>query len=140
MTESAALTTPFPDWLDGQLSGWQPGAAAGGPPARIDARQMFGAQAYLVRGRMFAAVGPMGLLLKLPEAVRGPLLDEGTAGPFSPQQGASFGEWVAIPPAQWQTAGPDRLLDLVRQSFEYVQVAKPARPPRAARHFRKRIY
>ncbi|GEM_PF-1681129 len=141
MTDSASLAAAFPGWLNSQLLGWQPPAPdAGGPPSRIDTRQMFGAQAYLVRGRMFAAVGPMGLLLKLPEEVRGPLLDEGTAGPFSPQRGASFGEWVAIPPAQWVAAGAGRLLDLVRQSFEYVQVAKPPRPPREARHFRKRMY
>lgn len=130
----------FPETLDTELRSWTPEPLPGKPVGRIDVRVMFGAQAYLVRGKMFAAVGPMGLLLKLPEPVRAALLAEGTAGPFSTQPGQTFGEWVAVPPGEWERAGHDRLLDLVRQSFAYVQVAAPARPPREQRHFRKRMY
>ena len=132
--------TSFTEWLDEQVRGWAPPAEGDKRPGRVDTRQMFGAQAYLIRGKMFAAVGPMGLMLKLPAEVRQPLLDAGTAGPFTPVQGASFGEWIAVPPDVFAETGNERLLALVRQSFDYVQVAKAAKPPREERHFRKRMY
>ena len=127
--ESAIQQLPAPD------------AEGARGPSRIDARPMFGMQAYLVRGKMFAALGAAGLLLKLPPERRQALLDTGTAGPFSVQPGTSFGEWVAVPAAQLAPTGPHALLALVRESFDYVTSApaKP-RPPREQRHFRKRMY
>lgn len=101
---------------------------------------MFGVQAYLVRGKMFAAVGSMGLLLKLPAQAREALLASGGAQAFQVSTGASFGEWVALEPARWQSQ-PQELLSLLRQSYDYVQTAPPPpRPPRQPRRFRKRQF
>ncbi|MSQ09931.1 MAG: hypothetical protein EXR52_02870 [Dehalococcoidia bacterium] len=118
-----------------------PAAEGARGPGRIDARPMFGMQAFLVRGKVFAALGAAGLLLKLPHERRQALIDAGTAGPFSVQPGASFGEWVAVPSGRWDATGTDALLALVSESFDYVTSASPkARPPREQRHFRKRMY
>lgn len=106
----------------------------------IDGRQMFGAQVYMAGGKMFVALGPMGLLLKLPAAVRTPLIQEGRAEAFTVTTGASFGEWVALVPDGWQ-ADREGLVRLVRQSFDYAQEsAASAKPPRTTRRFRKRQY
>ena len=106
----------------------------------VDRRAMFGAQAYLVGGRMFAALGDMGLLVKLPEATRRPLLDRGEAQPFVPTGQASFGEWVALMPDQWAD-NVQRLLVLLQESYQYAQERRPvASGPREPRHFRKRQY
>lgn len=127
--------------LDAELQQWQHSPLEADGPVRIEARPMFGAQAYLARGKLFAAVGPMGLLLKLPEERRGQLAAAGVAGPFSIQPGVAFGEWVAVPPAGWDALGWDALLGLVRESFRYTLTAAPKpRPPRERRHFRKRMY
>lgn len=114
--------------------------AAIGRWGTVDTRAMFGAQAYLVGGRMFAALGEMGLLVKLPEARRRPLLEEGGAQPFAPTGRASFGEWVALMPHHW-AENIDGLLALVKESFDYVQQQRPSpAPPREARRFRKRQF
>jgi len=128
--------------LEAAIQAFPVGSTPGtGAPGRIDARPMFGAQAYLVRGKMFAALGAMGLLLKLPPDRRAALLKAGTVGPFSVQPGAAFGEWVAVPSGQLEATGVAALTALVRESFDYVTSApaKP-RPPREQRHFRKRMY
>jgi len=133
---------PFQTWLDAEVRSWiAPSATTGGPVGRVDVRPMFGAQCYLVRGKMFAAIGPMGLLLKLPDDVRSALLEAGTASPFSPQPGMTFGTWVAVPAGRLETAGREVLAELVRHSFSHVLSAGPApRPVRERRHFRKRMY
>ncbi|MEK7216795.1 MAG: TfoX/Sxy family protein, partial [Chloroflexota bacterium] len=118
---------PLQDAIEGEINSW----------GAVDTRAMFGAQAYLVGGRMFAALGEMGLLVKLPESRRRPLLDQGDAQPFAPTGQASFGEWIALIPNRWQE-NIDGLLGLVKESFDYVQQQRPsAAPPREARRFRK---
>ena len=67
MAEFEQSETALQDWLDTTIQRWGP----------VEARAMFGAQAYLVGGKMFAALGTMGLLLKLPAHVREPLLLNG---------------------------------------------------------------
>ncbi len=116
--------------IEAEIRGWGP----------VDTRSMFGAQAYLVSGRMFAAIGEMGLLVKLPEPRRRPLLEHGDAQSFAPNGQASFGEWVALIPRRWREdiAG---LLGLVKESFEYVQQRQPTPArPREPRRFRKRQF
>ena len=130
MVDAPSEESSLQDWLGETLRGWGP----------ADARAMFGSQTYLVGGKMFVALGKMGLLLKLPPQAREPLLREGRAESFTVSSGASFGEWVALLPDRWQH---DRqtLLSLVRQSYDYVQSAPPpAKPPREPRRFRKRQY
>jgi len=120
----------FKGWLEASVREWGP----------VDSRRMFGAQVYMAGGKMFVALGEMGLLLKLPAEVRTPLIREGRAEAFTVTTGASFGEWVALMPNGWQ-ADREGLLRLVRQSFDYVQeVASSAKPPRTTRRFRKRQY
>jgi TfoX/Sxy family transcriptional regulator of competence genes len=133
---------PFQAWLDAEARSLvAPAATPDAPVGHVDVRSMFGAQCYLVRGKMFAAVGPMGLLLKLPDDVRSALLEAGTASPFSPQPGMTFGTWVAVPADRLETAGREALGELVRHSFQHVLSAGPApRPARERRHFRKRMY
>lgn len=127
--------------LEAELQRFPVPASPTGSPGRIDARPMFGTQAYLVRGKVFAALGGMGLLLKLPPERRQALLDAGTVGPFALQPGTAFGEWVAVSRDHLEATGLPTLLALVRESFDYVVLApaKP-RPPREQRHFRKRMY
>lgn len=120
----------FKDWLEASVQAWGP----------IDGRRMFGAQIYMAGGKMFVALGEMGLLLKLPADVRASLIREGRAEAFTVTTGASFGEWVALMPDGWQ-ADREGLLRLVRQSFDYVrEAASSAKPPRTVRRFRKRQY
>jgi hypothetical protein len=82
-------------------------------------------QAYLVNGKMFAALGEHGVLVKLPPEQRRPEM---------------VGEWLTLP-ASTLAEDPEGTLAVMRQSFEYVQTA-PARmkPPREERRFRKRQY
>ena len=97
-------------------------------------------QAYLVNGKMFAAVGDHGTLVKLPKEVREPLVAARQAETMVMGTGAAFGEWVTLPSSGLEQ---DRkgILALIRQSFDYVLSApRPARPPREQRHFRKRQY
>lgn len=124
------MTDQLQSWLETAIQSWGP----------VDTRFMFGAQAYLVQGKMFAAVGSMGILLKLPPSVREPLLTAGTAEAFSTYTGASFGEWIALTPEHGQS-DQQSLLTLVRQSYDYVQSASAAqKPPRETRRFRKRQF
>ncbi len=117
------------EWLDEQLRA--PG---------VEMRQMLGMQAYLVGGRLFAAAGAPGLLLKLPPDVRRPLLESGDASDFVMGPGSSFGEWIALPQGVWE-GHPERALELARLSLEYVRTAPPPpKPPREERRYRKRQY
>ena len=101
---------------------------------------MFGMQAYLVGGKMFAAVGEQGLLVKLPKDVREPLVAARQAEVMLMGSGAAFGEWVTLPPSAMEQ-DPEGTLSLVRQSFDYVLSApRPERPPREERRFRKRQF
>ena len=116
-------------WLEEAVKQWGP----------IDRRFMFGGNVYLAGGKMFAIVGNMGLALKLPAAVRAPLLQSGSVELFTPNGGATFGEWVALRSGQW----PERAatLELVRESYHYVLSKAPqTKPERETRRFRKRQF
>lgn len=106
----------------------------------IDSQPMFGMQAYMVNGKMFAAAGDQGILVKLPQEVRQPLLESGQAQVMLMGSGSVFGEWVTLP-APRVSDDPNGTLALVRQSFDYVlSVAQRPRPPREERRFRKRQF
>ena len=94
------------DWLAKAISSW----------GAVDAQPMFGMQAYLVNGRMFAAAGERGLLVKLPAETRKQLLDSGQAQAAETAPGVAFGEWLTLPPPK--IAEQEATLALVRQSFE----------------------
>jgi len=117
-------------WLEHSVRGWGP----------VDSQPMFGMQAYLVGGKMFAALGDQGVLVKLPASARQPLLDEGRAQTMVTGTGAVFGEWVMLPPTTLQE-DQEWILGLVRQSFDYVRSAvRPQKPAREQRRFRKRQF
>ena len=101
---------------------------------------MFGMQAYMVNGKMFAALGERGALLKLPREQRAALLASREVETTTMSTGVAFGEWVTLPAAS-VSQDRERVLGLIRQSFDYVQTAPPpARPQREQRRFRKRQF
>jgi hypothetical protein len=95
--------------LEAALLSWQ----------AVSKRRMFGSDAYLVQGRMFCALGPMGLILKPPPAEREALLAQPGVQPFTPRAGMPFGDWL-----QWQVASVEELeqgLPVLRAAYEYVR-------------------
>jgi TfoX/Sxy family transcriptional regulator of competence genes len=85
----------------------------------VSKRRMFGGDAYLVRGKMFAFLGDMGLVLKPPSGEREALLARPRVQPFTPRAGMSFGDWL-----QWRLSSVEELeeaLRPLRAAYEYVQ-------------------
>jgi len=103
-----------PSWLDKAIHELGP----------IDSEPMLGMQAYLVNGKMFAAIGDQGVLVKLAPEQRRPEM---------------VGEWLTLTSEALEDL--EAVLALVRQSFNYVRTAPaPPKPPREERRFRKRQY
>lgn len=96
----------------------------------VGKRRMFGCDAYLVRGRMFAFHGDMGLVVKLPPAERERLLARPDAVPFLIRPGVPFGEWV-----QWgpRPAEDDLAAAVLQSAFDYVSRLPQARSRRRRR-------
>jgi len=93
----------------------------------VSKRRMFGADCYLVGGRMFAFREGTRLVLKLPPADRERLLVRPDASPFLMRPGVPFGEWV-----QWRPS-PDEAelaISLLQSAFDHVSRLPPARPRR----------
>jgi hypothetical protein len=106
--------------LDGRALSW-PG---------VSKRRMFGADCYLVEGRMFAFQGDMGVVLKVPPADRERLLARPDAAPFLMRPGTPFGEWV-----QWRPRPDeeDLALAMLQSAFDYVFRLRQARTRRQRR-------
>ena len=96
----------------------------------VTKRRMFGCDAYLVGGRMFAFQGDMGLVVKVPPAERDRLLARPDAAPFLVRPGVAFGEWVQWSPRPDEE---DQAATVLRSAFDYV-----SRLPRARSRRRRR--
>jgi hypothetical protein len=108
------------DELDVRALGW-PG---------VSKRRMFGCDCYLVRGRMFAFWGDMGLVVKVPPADRDRLLTRPDAAPCLMRPGVPFGEWVQWRPRPEET---DLALATLQSAFDYVSRLRLTRSSRRRR-------
>jgi hypothetical protein len=89
----------------------------------VSKRRMFGADCYLVGGRMFAFREGASLVLKLPPADRDGLLVRPDASPFLMRPGVPFGEWVQWRPGLDET---ELALSLLQSAFDHVSRLRPA--------------
>jgi len=64
--------------------------------ANVEPRRMFGCDAYLVGGRLFAFFQDEGVVLKVPPPRREELLADARVAPFTVRQGARFGDWLHL--------------------------------------------
>jgi hypothetical protein len=64
--------------------------------ANVEPRRMFGCDAYLVGGRLFAFFQDDGVVVKVPSLRREELLVDARVAPFTPRSGARFGEWIEL--------------------------------------------
>ena len=62
--------------------------------ANVQAKRMFGADAFFTHGRMFAFLFEAAIVLKLPESDRQDVLDTRVGRPFLTSEHAPFGRWV----------------------------------------------
>lgn len=84
----------------------------------VTAQRMFGADAYLVQGKMFAFLTDDRLVAKLPPDHGAELLRRGVASRFT-HLGNRFGDWIAV-----LTDTPDdtsRAIDLLNNAYDYVR-------------------
>lgn len=108
------------DELDARALAW-PG---------VSKRRMFGCDAYLVGGRMFAFHGDMGLVVKVPPVERERLLARPDAAPFLMRPGVPFGEWVQWHPRRDEE---DLAAAMLQSAFDYVSRLPQARSRRRRR-------
>ena len=87
---------------------------------QVEPRRMFGCDAYLVRGKMFAFFQDEGVVVKVPSPQRERLLENGRVTPFT-HQGKRFGDWLHL-----RLSGPQDVslaLPAVEASYRHVQAA-----------------
>ena len=92
--------------------------------ANVEPRRMFGCDAYLVGGRLFAFFQDGGVVVKVPSQRREELLGDVRVKPFAPRSGARFGDWLHL-----RLSGPADAafaLPAVEESYHQAQAA-PAR-------------
>ncbi len=90
---------------------------------------MFGADCYLVGGRMFAFFQDGGVVVKVPPPRREALLADARAAPFTVSHGVPFGDWLHL-----RLSGPADAafaLPAVEESYRQAQ-ARPRRRRRPA--------
>lgn len=102
---------------------------------QVDTRRMFGCQAFLVGGKLFAFLTEGGVVLKLPVSRREELLDRLRARPFM-HRGVPFGAWVELPLAA--PADLDQARVAVGKSYAYVQARARSSPGRPSPGLRPR--
>ena len=64
--------------------------------ANVEPRRMFGCDAYLVGGRLFAFFQDDGVVVKVPSPRREELLADSRVALFTVRQGARFGDWLHL--------------------------------------------
>lgn len=84
----------------------------------IQIRPMFGSLAGFINGNMFTGLYGQEIFVRLPEAQRLQLLQEGVSE-FSPMPGRPMKEYVAVP-EQWRH-NPDKISDLISQSLSWAE-------------------
>ena len=93
--------------------------------ANVEPRRMFGCDAYLVGGRLFAFFQDKGVVVKVPSPRREELLADARVAPFTIRQGARFGDWLHL-----RVSGPADAafaLPAVEESYRQAQAAPPAK-------------
>ena len=92
--------------------------------ANVEPRRMFGCDAYLVGGRLFAFFQDEGVVVKVPSQRRAELLADARVSPFTPRSGARFGDWLHMRLSG--AADAAFALPAVEESYHQAQAA-PAR-------------
>ena len=82
-------------------------------------KRMFGANAFFIRGRMFAFLLDDAIVLKLPEAERQSVIGSRIARPFLTGENAPFGRWVEV--GIGGSDGPARAYRLAQSALELAQ-------------------
>ena len=93
--------------------------------AGVEPRRMFGCDAYLVGGRLFAFFQDEGVVVKVPSPRREELLADARVAPFTVRQGARFGDWLHL-----RLSGPADAafaLSAVEESYRQAQAAPAAK-------------
>ena len=93
--------------------------------ANVEPRRMFGCDAYLVGGRLFAFFQDDGVVVKVPSPRREELLADARVSPFTVRQGARFGDWLHL-----RLSGPTDAafaLPAVEESYRQAQAAPATR-------------
>jgi hypothetical protein len=106
---------PAQDEIVARMMGW----------ANVEPRRMFGCDAYLVGGRLFAFFQDGGVVVKVPSLRREELLADARVAPFTPRSGARFGDWLHLrlsAPADIALA-----LTAVGESYRRAQAVPPAK-------------
>ena len=98
--------------------------------ANVEPRRMFGCDAYLVGGRLFAFFQDEGVVVKVPSPRREELLADARVVPFTPRSGVSFGNWLHLRLAD--PADAAFALPAVEESYRQAQAA-PAKRRQARR-------
>ena len=91
----------------------------------VEPRRMFGCDAYLVGGRLFAFFQDEGVVVKVPSPRREQLLTDARAVPFTPRSGVPFGNWLHLGLADPTDAA--FALPAVEESYRQAQAAPAAR-------------
>ncbi len=89
---------------------------------QVEPRRMFGSDAYLVKGKMFAFFVGDGVIAKVPSPQRERLLEDARVSPFS-HQGRRFGDWLHLRLSDPQDVS--LALPAVEASYRHVQAAAP---------------
>jgi TfoX/Sxy family transcriptional regulator of competence genes len=100
---------------------------------RIKIKPMFGSLAGFINGNMFTGLFGQVIFVRLPEALRLQLLEEG-ASEFSPMPGKPMKEYVAFP-EQWRQE-PDKIREWIVQSLTWAETlpekSPKKKPPKGA--------
>ena len=101
--------------IEARMTGW----------AGVEPRRMFGCDAYLVGGRLFAFFQDDGVVVKVPSPRREELLADARVVPFTVRQGTRFGDWIHL-----RLSGPADAafaLPSVEESYRQAQAAPAAK-------------
>jgi TfoX/Sxy family transcriptional regulator of competence genes len=85
---------------------------------QIKIKPMFGSLAGFINGNMFTGLYGEVMFVRLPEALRLQLLEEG-ASEFSPMPGKPMKEYIALP-EQWRQ-DPDKIREWIAQSLSWAE-------------------
>ena len=85
---------------------------------QVEPRRMFGCDAYLVNGKLFAFFVDEGVVVKVPSPQRERLLEDARVSPFT-HQGRRFGDWLHLRLSDPQDVS--LALPAIEESYRHVQ-------------------
>jgi TfoX/Sxy family transcriptional regulator of competence genes len=88
---------------------------------QVEPRRMFGCDAYLVNGKLFAFFEDEGVVVKVPSPQRERLLEDARVSPFT-HKGGQFGVWLHLRLSEPQDVSLALLA--VEESYRYAQTAQ----------------